>query len=50
MSTFQEEFAQASDLRYLNHATVGRWPKRTADAVRKFFEDNVLIGARGYSD
>lgn len=50
MSTFQEEFAQASDLRYLNHAAVGPWPKRTANAVRKFAEENVLLGARDYPD
>lgn len=50
MSTFQEEFAQASDLRYLNHAAVGPWPKRTAHAVRKFAEENVLLGARDYPD
>ena len=50
MSTFQEEFAQASDLRYLNHAAVGPWPKRTATAIQKFAEQNVLLGARDYPD
>ncbi|MFJ3484369.1 aminotransferase class V-fold PLP-dependent enzyme [Pseudomonas sp. NPDC090202] len=50
MSTFQDEFAQAPDLRYLNHAAVGPWPQRTAAAVRRFAEENVLRGARDYPD
>lgn len=50
MSTFHDEFAQAPDLRYLNHAAVGPWPKRTAAAVGKFAEENVLLGARDYPD
>lgn len=50
MSTFHDEFAQARDLRYLNHAAVGPWPKRTAVAVQKFAEENVLLGARDYPD
>lgn len=50
MSTFHDEFAQARDLRYLNHAAVGPWPKRTAAAVQKFAEENVLLGARDYPD
>lgn len=48
MSTFHDEFAQAPDLRYLNHAAVGPWPKRTAAAVGKFAGENVLLGARDY--
>jgi cysteine desulfurase/selenocysteine lyase len=50
MSTFHDEFVQAPDLRYLNHAAVGPWPKRTAAAVGKFAEENVLLGARDYPD
>jgi cysteine desulfurase / selenocysteine lyase len=50
MSTPHDEFAQAPDLRYLNHAAVGPWPKRTAIAVQKFAEQNVLLGARDYPD
>jgi len=50
MYTFYDEFAQAADLRYLNHAAVGPWPKRTAAAVQKFAEENVLLGARDYPD
>ena len=44
------EFAHAENLRYLNHAAVGPWPKRTALAVQKFAEENVLLGARDYPD
>lgn len=50
MSTFHDEFAQAPDLRYLNHAAVGPWPRRTASAVSRFAEENVLRGARDYPD
>jgi selenocysteine lyase/cysteine desulfurase len=50
MSTFHDEFAQAPDLRYLNHAAVGPWPKRTAAAVHRFAQENVLLGARDYPD
>jgi selenocysteine lyase/cysteine desulfurase len=50
MYTFHDEFAQARDLRYLNHAAVGPWPKRTAAAVQKFAAENVLLGARDYPD
>lgn len=50
MSTLHDEFAQAPELRYLNHAAVGPWPKRTAIAVQKFAEQNVLQGARDYPD
>ncbi|WP_447649584.1 aminotransferase class V-fold PLP-dependent enzyme [Pseudomonas abietaniphila] len=50
MYTFHDEFVQARDLRYLNHAAVGPWPKRTAAAVQKFAEENVLLGARDYPD
>lgn len=50
MSTFLDEFAQAPGLRYLNHAAVAPWPKRTATAVSRFAQENVLLGARDYSD
>ncbi|RAU47374.1 MULTISPECIES: aminotransferase class V-fold PLP-dependent enzyme [unclassified Pseudomonas] len=50
MSTFHEEFAQAADVRYLNHAAVGPWPKRTAMAIQNFAEENVLRGAQHYLD
>ncbi|WP_166361800.1 aminotransferase class V-fold PLP-dependent enzyme [Pseudomonas akapageensis] len=50
MSMFHDEFEQASGLRYLNHAAVAPWPKRSSDAVRRFAEENVLLGARDYPD
>lgn len=50
MFSLHDEFAHAENLRYLNHAAVGPWPKRTALAVQKFAEENVLLGARDYPD
>ena len=50
MSMLLDEFAQAGGLRYLNHAAVAPWPKRSSDAVRRFAEENVLLGARNYPD
>jgi selenocysteine lyase/cysteine desulfurase len=50
MSTFLDEFVQAPGLRYLNHAAVSPWPNRAAVAVARFAQENVLLGARDYSD
>ncbi|WP_268797226.1 aminotransferase class V-fold PLP-dependent enzyme [Pseudomonas huanghezhanensis] len=50
MFTLLDEFAQAPGLRYLNHAAVGPWPKRAADAVASFAQENVLLGARDYPE
>jgi len=50
MSTLHDEFAQAVDLRYLNHAAVGPWPKCAVAAVQKSATENVLRGAWGYPD
>jgi cysteine desulfurase/selenocysteine lyase len=50
MTTFLDEFVQAPGLRYLNHAAVAPWPNRAASAVARFAQENVLLGARGYSD
>lgn len=50
MSTFLDEFVQAPGLRYLNHAAVAPWPNRAAEAVARFARENVLLGARDYSD
>ncbi|SEM70203.1 Selenocysteine lyase/Cysteine desulfurase [Pseudomonas sp. ok272] len=50
MTTFLDEFAQAPDLRYLNHAAVSPWPNRAAAAVTRFAQENVLLGARDYPD
>lgn len=50
MSAFLDEFVQAPGLRYLNHAAVSPWPNRAAVAVARFAQENVLLGARDYSD
>jgi selenocysteine lyase/cysteine desulfurase len=50
MSAFLDEFVQAPGLRYLNHAAVAPWPNRAAVAVARFAQENVLLGARDYSD
>jgi len=48
MSTWREEFPLRSDMVYLNHAAVGVWPRRTADAVKAFAEENMIQGAADY--
>jgi len=42
------EFPLDGDLVYLNHAAVGVWPRRTADAVKAFAEENMVQGAADY--
>ncbi len=42
------EFPQRNDLIYLNHAAVGPWPTRSAEAVNQFAAENVLTGALNY--
>jgi selenocysteine lyase/cysteine desulfurase len=44
------EFSLADDLIYLNHAAVAPWPKRTAEAVKAFAEQNCVHGAHFYPD
>jgi selenocysteine lyase/cysteine desulfurase len=44
----RDEFALSPDLLYLNHAAVAPWPRRTAEAVRAFAEENARQGARDY--
>lgn len=48
MSTLNDEFPQIEGLRYLNHAAVSPWPRRASDAVIKFAQQNITIGARDY--
>ena len=50
MYVFHDEFPLENGLRYLNHAAVSPWPKRSAEAVRRFSEANVTSGARDYPD
>ena len=42
------EFPLSEDIVYLNHAAVGPWPRRAAEAVRRFAEENSRLGARHY--
>ncbi|WP_309544717.1 aminotransferase class V-fold PLP-dependent enzyme [Alkalilimnicola ehrlichii] len=44
------EFPHEEDLIYLNHAGVGPWPRRTAQAVVNFADQNLRSGARHYPD
>lgn len=46
--TLVEEFPQETGLCYLNHAAVAPWPRRSAEAVRAFADENVVQGARNY--
>lgn len=44
------EFLIDPDIHYLNHAAVSPWPMRTANAVKKFADENVHSGASHYLD
>jgi selenocysteine lyase/cysteine desulfurase len=43
-----KEFPLDESICYLNHAAVSPWPKRTADAIKQFAEENVTLGATNY--
>lgn len=43
-----DEFKHRQNLIYLNHAAVAPWPRRTAEAVQHFAEENAIDGARHY--
>lgn len=45
-----EEFALTPPWIYLNHAAVAPWPRRTADAVRRFADESQSRGAAQYDD
>ena len=45
---FSAEFPLRPEIIYLNHAAVAPWPRRTADAVKRFAEENATQGARNY--
>lgn len=49
-SMFSHEFPQDPGLIYLNHAGVGPWPRRTAEAIKAFADENLRSGARRYPD
>ncbi|MGH8555522.1 MAG: aminotransferase class V-fold PLP-dependent enzyme, partial [Gammaproteobacteria bacterium] len=48
-SLWRDEFPLAKNTIYLNHAGVSPWPRRAAEAVTAFAEDNVRHGASNYS-
>lgn len=43
-----EEFPLDPGLCYLNHAAVGPWPRRSAEAVKAFADENAREGASHY--
>ncbi len=43
-----DEFPLKAEIAYLNHAAVGVWPKRTAEAVARFASENMVQGATDY--
>lgn len=47
-SLIEKEFSLKPELMYLNHAAVGPWPARTAEAVRRFATENETSGAQHY--
>lgn len=44
------EFPLLPELIYLNHAAVSPWPRRTAEAVKRFAEENLREGASRYPE
>lgn len=48
MVDLKDEFPIDGELIYLNHAAVGVWPRRTADAVKVFADENMRWGATHY--
>ncbi len=50
MPDLAHEFPLDDDLIYLNHAAVSPWPKRTAEAVSRFANENMRRGSLAYLD
>lgn len=50
MLNLSDEFPLIAGLCYLNHAAVAPWPKRAGEAVQRFAEANVSVGARDYPE
>jgi selenocysteine lyase/cysteine desulfurase len=42
------EFPHLNELIYLNHAAVAPWPRRTAEAVAAFADENMRLGSKNY--
>ncbi len=45
---YESEFPLDDSIIYLNHAAVSPWPQRTADAIKRFADENAAIGSRNY--
>lgn len=48
MQDLSDEFPLERDTLYLNHAAVSPWPRRAAEAVRRFADECTHTGARFY--
>ncbi|MFQ5488814.1 MAG: aminotransferase class V-fold PLP-dependent enzyme, partial [Gammaproteobacteria bacterium] len=44
----EAEFSRLDSIIHLNHAGVAPWPERTAEAVRRFADENVRQGSLNY--
>ena len=44
----ESEFPLDDSIIYLNHAAVSPWPQRTANAVKRFADENVAVGSQNY--
>lgn len=44
-NTLDLEFPLTEDIIYLNHAAIAPWPRRTAEVVQRFAEENMRFGA-----
>jgi len=45
---YESEFPLHDSIIYLNHAAVSPWPQRTADAVKRFADENAAFGSKNY--
>lgn len=44
----KNEFNLDNNILYLNHAAVSPWPRRTAEAIKQFADENTTTGATNY--
>ncbi|MEM7018600.1 MAG: aminotransferase, partial [Pseudomonadota bacterium] len=49
MIDLNDEFPQDDALIFLNHAGVAPWPRRTAQAVEMFAQENITRGPQYYA-
>jgi cysteine desulfurase / selenocysteine lyase len=45
---YESEFNLDNNIIHVNHAAVGPWPTKTAEAVKSFAEENTRIGSKNY--